>query len=246
MHVDWGGVRFEGDGGPARFDIAPDGLKGLVDGVSIRGERTDRPTSDGEYPSLMYLTARTGSIKGLIHATSPFDYEKAKRMLSAIPFRTPTILTAHTAIGELWIRARRAEAPDFNDLVYGRTAEYQVSWLAQDPRWYGEARKYPGGSVGVFHRGNYEAIPIIEVTGSRPSGYTVQSQGHEFVVTRALASGQTHRIDMSTGWLYVNGALQTSGVGAADTFTIPPGPVVNVAVSGGSGSMTVKLYDTYV
>lgn len=244
--VDWSGVHFVGDDGPADFSIDTDGFSGLVDGVSPRGERTERPTGDGEFNSTMYLTARSGAITGLVHASGPTDYETKLRRLSSIPFRSNTILTAHTELGPLWIRARRAEAPDITHLVYGRVARYMVSWLAQDPRWYGDLQEFSGSSVTVLQRGNYEAFPIIEVTGSRPAGYTVTSQGRSFVVTRPLASGDTHRIDMRTGWLYENGTLLAAGVAAAETFSIPPARAVPVSVSGGSGSMTVRFHDTYV
>lgn len=244
MKVDWADVDFIGNEGPARFTIEQ--FEGLYDGVSPRGERAERPTGDGEFDSTMYLTARSGAITGLVQAKDPFDYERALRQLASIPFRTPTVLTAQTREGALWINARRSDAPNIQHLVYGRTARFQVPWLAQDPRWYGAVRETSGASVTVFNRGNFDAFPVIEVTGSRPSGYTVTSQGRSFVVTRALSSGDTHRIDMRTGWLYENGTLVSSGVGAARTFAIPPGPAVTVSIAGGSGSMKVKVTDTYV
>lgn len=244
MRVEWAGAEFVGDGGKARLTIEQ--FEGLYDGVSPRGERTERPTGDGEFDSTMYLTGRSGAITGLLNATSPFDYEKALREIASLPFRTPMPLTAHTEEGALWISARRADAPSIQHLVYGRTARFQIPWFASDPRWYGEAQEFTGSSVTVYQRGSFEAAPIIEITGSRPSGYTVASQGRSFVVTRALSSGDTHRIDMRTGWLYENGTLVSSGVGAARTFLIPPDDPVTVTVSGGSGSMKVKVADTYV
>lgn len=244
MRAHWSGLEFNGGDGPARFTIEE--FAGLYDGVSPRGERSERPTGDGEFDSLMYLSARSGSITGLLHATSPMDYERSLQQLAAIPFREATTLTAHSELGSRWIKARRSEAPNVQHLVYGRTARFMVQWLAQDPRWYGEAREFTGNTVDVYQRGSFESFPIVEVTGSRPSGYTVSSQGHSFVVTRSVSSGETHRIDMRTGWLYVNGVLQGTGVASADVFAIPPGRVVSVSVSGGSGSMKVKPTDTFV
>ncbi|MEV8023401.1 hypothetical protein [Microbacterium sp. NPDC080220] len=244
MRAHWSGLEFNGGNGPARFTIEE--FTGLYDGVSPRGERSERPTGDGEFDSLMYLSARSGSITGLLHATSPTDYERSLQQLAAIPFRVSTTLTAQTELGSRWIKARRSEAPNVQHLVYGRTARFMVQWLAQDPRWYGEAREFTGNTVDVYQRGSFESFPVVEVTGSRPSGYTVSSQGHSFVVTRSVSSGETHRIDMRTGWLYVNGVLQGTGVASADVFAIPPGRTVSVSVSGGSGSMKVKPTDTFV
>lgn len=246
MRASWSGIEFVGDEGHARFTIREDGFTGLYDGVSPRGERAERPTGDGEFDSLMYLSARSGSISGLVRASNRTDYESALRQLAAIPFREATPLTVQTDLGTTWIKARRIEAPSIKHLVYGETAEYLVQWLAQDPRWYGETREFTGNTVDVYQRGSFESFPIVEVTGTRPSGYTVSSQGHSFVVTRSVSSGETHRIDMRTGWLYVNGVLQGTGVASADVFAIPPGRVVSVSVSGGSGSMKVKPTDTFV
>lgn len=244
MRVEWAGVEFIGDLKDGRFTLAE--FEGLYDGTSPRGERTERPTGDGEFDSTMYLTGRSGAITGLLNATSPFDYEKALRELASLPFRTPMPLTAHTEEGALWINARRSDAPSIQHLVYGRTARFQIPWFAPDPRWYGEVQAFSGNTVSVSHKGTFECFPIVEVTGTRPAGYTVSSQGRSYVVTRSVSPSEPHRIDMRTGWLSVNGVVQGTGVAAADVFSIPPDRVVQVQASGGSGSMTVKVTDTFV
>ncbi|MEQ6899016.1 hypothetical protein [Microbacterium sp. KR10-403] len=128
-------------------------------------------------------------------------------------------------------------------------AAFQVSFWAPDMRKYGELRSLPGSTVQAYQYGNFPATPVIEVTGSMPSGYMVASQGRQFVVNQALSSGQTHRIDLARGWLYRGSTLQSGAVDVAESFTVPGGgkpvSVVLTPVSG-SGQMTVKVTDTYI
>lgn len=241
--VRWHGLEFVGDGGDATFTIGDNGLSGVFDGVDSRGERVSRPTADGEFDAPGFLTGVLGSISGNIHAKSPGEYEYALRRLTSIPVRDLGRMVADSSEwGKVWLDARRFGKPDVKHLVWGRLARFQVQFLAPDPRKYGEIRSFAGASVQAFHYGNYPAAPVVDVVGPVSAPYTVASQGHSVTVTQSLTSGQTHRINMGTGWVYRNGVLQTGAVSVANVFTIPPGPGVAVT---GPASMTVNVTDTY-
>ena len=81
-----------------------------------------------------------------------------------------------------------------------------------------------------------------------PSGYRVNGPGGaQFIVSAALTSGVTHRLDFVNGWLYRNGVLTQGAVSRAQVFTIPPGAPSTVSLTpvSGSGSLTVKVTETY-
>lgn len=245
--ITWQGLEFAGDERPATYTIEQDGLSGFLDGVGTRGEQSELPTADGDYDSPLYLTGRSGSMSGLIHADSSPEYEAAIRRITGLAVRSTKPLFAGSATDGLWCSARRQGDVDVTPLVYGRVARYMLQWYAPDPRWYGKMREFAGTSVDAWHAGNAEAFSIIEVAGNRPGGYTVSSQGRSYVVTKPLVSGAPHRIDMRSGWLYVDGAVQVGAVARAETFMLPPGGLTTVSLTGsGSGSMTVKVHDTYV
>ena len=101
----------------------------------------------------------------------------------------------------------------------------------------------------VMHRGNTPGIPTIRVTGTMPSGYTINGPGgREYVVEQALTAGQTHEIRMRTGWLYRNGSLQRSAVSRMQTWAIPSASLTTMTLDpvSGSGQMTVLLHDTFM
>lgn len=248
MRIRWAGLEFVGDAGDATYTIDMDGLSGVLDGVDTRFERTERPNADGEFPASAYLSAQLGSISGDILTESPYEYEQAIRRLASIPARDRTRLVVRSAGGTFWRDVQRYGKPTVRPVVYGKMARYMIQWFSPDPWWFGETREFTGPTAQVYHYGNDRATPVIEVTGSLPSGYQVAALGKQWNVTQPLTAGQTHRLDVASGWLYRNGVLQVGAVASAEKFTIPPGKVTPVAFTpvSGSGVMTVKVADTYV
>lgn len=244
MRIRWHGLEFVGDEGPATYTIETDGLTGVLDGTGVRRDGDSRPNQDGEFEADGFLSGISGSISGLVRADSPYDYERAVRRLKSIPVRGVAPLSVQSASGAVYCMAQRVGRVDVRPLVYGSAARYMVEWFAPDPFWFGETATFTGSAVSLFHRGDYEASPVVEVVGPQ-SAYTVTGpDGEVFQVNQALSSGQTHRIDMSTGWVYRNGALQVGVVGRGETWSVPPGRVVSVSTS--ASSMRVLVTDTFV
>lgn len=134
---------------------------------------------------------------------------------------------------------------------YRHTLDYQIQFWAVDPRKYGETRTFSGAaSVVPWHRGNFAAVPEVTVRGSFSGGYRLIYGQSEFIVSAPLASGRTHRVDMRTGWLFENDVLKPGAVTRAELFTVPKGmqtqPLSVEPRSTGSGTVSVKLRDTYV
>lgn len=243
-----GNVVFEDGDRDALFTVATvDGL----DGVDYGAETPARPAAFGVFDSPAYGGGRVITWEGLCLTSSGDEFVHARSVLSG--------LLGDGGSGRFEVEhdgwmvgcdVRRTSRPKFAPLVWGRSARYQVSVFAADPRLYGKQRVFgPASSVTVDHFGNFPAAPVIDVTGSMPSGYTINGpDGKSFVVTQALAAGQTHRIDMATGRLFLNGALTVRGVGRAETWTVAPGQKVAMSMwpVSGAGSMTVSVLDTFI
>lgn len=102
----------------------------------------------------------------------------------------------------------------------------------------------------VFHRGNTVSYPVVVVSGSAPGGYTMRTVGGTtYTVTRALASGSPHTIDMRNGRLMVGGAYVSGGVSSAGIWRVWSGAPIQVRiqpVTTGAPVMTVTTLDTFI
>ncbi len=251
LRVDVGGITFHGvhadmTSGP-HFVIQE--MSGWDESPDMRRDTEDRPLQHGAFDAPGYLGARTISISGVILGQSPTDLQRAVRRLNGLlADGGSAVMTVHDALGSLWARVRRASAPAVK--VHGEdaaVADYQVQFWAPDPRRYGRAREFAGGDA-PFHQGTLPAIPEVLVTGTFPQGYTIGYGPRAFIVTAPLAAGQTHRIDMRTGWVYRGSTQLVGAVAAAEVLRIPPGmPDEPVTLTGtnGSGSLTLRVADTF-
>lgn len=245
MQASIGGVFFDEaprDLGRA-FVIEPQGLKGWLAGVAMRRDEVARPASHGAFDAQGFQSARVVSISGTILAESPTELESMIVQLTGLlsDGGTGRLTVQDDNARATWADVRLAAQTEIDRYTTGLEADYQVQFWAPDPRRYGELRTFPAGQV--YHRGNTEAVPVVEVTGPVSAPYSVSSQGRTVTVTQALTSGQVHRIDMATGWVRRNGVLQLGAVSAADVFMIPRG--TGAAVSGPS-SMRVLVHDTFI
>ena len=251
LRVDIGGLTFRGihvRAGDGPYFVIQE-MTGWDESPDMRRDEEDRPLQHGAFDAPGYLTARVVSITGVILGESPADLQRAVRRLNGLlADGGSAVMTVHDALGPLWSRVRRASAPGVR--VRGEApsiADYQMQFWAPDPRRYGRLREFSGSSVVPYHEGTLPAIPEVLVTGEFPQGYTISYGSSAFIVTAPLTAGQTHRIDMRTGWVF-RGATQLVGaVAAAEVLHVPPGmPDRTMTLGGsGSGSMTVRVLDTY-
>lgn len=242
LHLD--GLEFDGGDGKPRYTVAT--VSGL-ESVGIRRDSTDRPNAHGSFPAPGFFDARRISWSGLVLTTSAGEQDHAIRDLSGLLGGGTERLTAQGS-SRVWSDVRRVSV-ESRILRPEETASYSIVVEAPDPLLYGETATFgPAASASVYHYGNTDAAPDVTITGTMPSGYRVNGPGGaQYIVTQALAAGQTHRIDFNTGWLYRNGVMQQGAVSRAQTFTIPPGAPSTMSLTpvSGSGLMTVKLTDTF-
>lgn len=224
-----------------------DGIKGVWEGVDVRREDTPRPLAHGSFDAPVFLASRVIPVSGHVSTRSGAELvHEMNRLTGLLAGGGTGRLSLEDDTGTTFLDVRLGAATQVTQLD-DTTARFLVTFWAADPRRYGETHTFAAG-VPAVHYGNFPASPVIEVTGSMPSGYTVSAGGKSFVVAQALTAGQTHRIDMETGWVYRDGALQTGAVGAAELWTVPPGQRLlhTLTPVSGSGLMTVTTIDTYI
>ncbi|MEJ1087057.1 hypothetical protein WDU99_01855 [Microbacterium sp. Mu-80] len=219
-------------------------ITGWDDGVGTRREAIDRPAAHGQLGLPGYLTGRPITIEGEIYTHSPQEQDHAVLALSGIlaAGRMGALVIESGGLST-WATVQRNGAPTITRDRWGLLATYMVQLWAVDPRRYGEVHRFTGGEV-AFHRGNFDATPVHEVTGTS-AAYTISGPtGRTFAVSSGPGSG-TDRIDMANGRVYRNGVLQLGIVTSADLWTIPTGlPGVTHTIS--AGSLVTVVTDTFV
>lgn len=233
------------------FFVEQDGFDGWEDAPDARRDTVDIPNGHGAFDQPNWLAPRDITIKGFAQARTVRELEAMRDQLTGCLADAAGKIVVEYRGRTTWATVRRGlSRPTFKSVGGTRYGTFEISLWARNPRKFGEVQVAgPGTSVTAFHYGNFSASPELLVTGVMPSGYRVNGpDGRQFVVSQALAAGQTHRIDMSTGWLYRNGVLQTGAVSSARIWTVPSGVRVThtlVPVSG-SGQLTVRTPDTYI
>lgn len=241
-----GGLTF--DGGLARQTPYTLAFVTGLGGVGVKRVKVDRESAHGRFPAPGFLEERGITWGGLILTDSPAEQDHAMRALAGQAGLAEVSRFVSQGPKTYWADVERAEIPDPEILVYGRVASYRCRVEAPGSLLYGETHTYTGTSVSAYHYGTSPAIPDIMVTGTMPSGYRVNGPGGaQFIVSQALTAGVTHRLDFANGWLFRNGVLTQGAVSRAQVFTIPPGAPSTVSLTpvSGSGSLTVKVTDTF-
>ncbi len=243
-----------GESRPKGLFVGPDGFEGWEDGGGdARRDAVDIPNGHGEFDSPVYLGARVVSVDGWALAPTPGELGHLRSRVMGLGATGDRFqLTVDQYGVSSWAMARRGGKPSFKDAGIRsglHRASFQLQFVCVDPRRYGDENVFgPGTAPLAWHFGNFPAAPVLEVTGNMPSGYTVVAAARSFVVSQALTSGQTHRIDMRTGQLFRNGVLQVGAVSQANLWTIPPGARYSHTLTpvSGSGQVKVIVLDTFV
>ncbi|WP_345750116.1 hypothetical protein [Microbacterium rhizophilus] len=247
------GGKFVGDDRPGvRYTVERGKLTGWFERPGVKQERTEKMQGNGNFLAPAWRQSKLPAWEGLILTDSLAQQNKAISDLAPLlgdgDLIRLTVRSPEGPVAETWADAQLDDAPTPEVLVPGRVARYRVRMYCPGSFRYGEEHTFSSGEA-ASHRGSTDALPSFEVTGSMPSGYAIESSLGTFTVTQALTSGQKHTIDFADGGLvYRNGALQR-GVYAhpRQLWAIEKGAHVVHTLDpvSGSGSLTVKLLDTF-
>lgn len=255
--VEINGLRFTGGDGHHGFFIDLDGgLVGWDDAPAVRFDAIERAHGDGDHDlSEVLYEARIMTVSGLCHARSSEELGVFRNRLMAIP--TTGVRATVSTFGTTTFadNSATASASKFEVVVPGSIARYQFARRFSNPRRYGRLNKSTSASDGSFttsHYGNARASTrfVVSATSSNTgSRWRITGPGdRSIVVTAPLQPGHPHEYDMFTGQLRIDGVLQYGAVEIADSWSIPPGRILNhtVSASGTGVSVSALTYDTYI
>jgi len=214
-----------------------------------KSTQSDVVNGHGAIAVPVYYGSRTVTVSGRLVAKGHELALQAKRALSALLLDSGQFSTVSDDGVELHAQAWRGRITP--GPVLGRWMTFDLELKFPDPFRYGNSRPFSsavGAPVEVFQRGTAPAWPVVTVTGSMPEGYELTLGGQLVEVTKGLASGSTHTIDMRTGILRENGSRIYGSIGIAEYFAVKPGPsqsFYSVAATG-SGNATIRFNDTYI
>lgn len=246
MYAELEGLVLDGSDDSTPYTITR--MTGIYDGVNHRRKYIERPTAHGTFPSIARLGGRRITIAGEIYTSSVYKQEEAIRRLTGLlgPGETGE-LKVHITLGTIRAQVQRMGAPVISTDLWGLLATYELTFWADDPRWYGEQKTTaPGASVQAVNEGNFPALPVLIVTGTAPAGYTITGPGgRQIIVTKPLVAGVAHEYHMRRARLYVGGAREIGAVSRAQLWAVQPGlPVTTMTIS--AGQLTAQLRDTYL
>lgn len=257
--IDIDGLTFHGQANTAPdrgyFLIEPEGFTGWDDGVDVRREEVMRSNAHGAFDSLGYFSPRVASVSGVYIGHSQEDTEQQGMRLTGLLAGTPAgrmIVTRKS--GSQFADGRLASKTKF--MVRSATpsiADFQIQMWFSNPRKFGPFQQFASAADGrwtAYHRGNFGASGVIDITGSCP-GYTVGGpDSTEYKVSAAVTSSQPHQIDLGTGLLTIGGQVAFGKAIRADTWVVAPGQQVPHRITPDGTGTTVNavmtLRDTYI
>lgn len=225
-------------------------FKGWNDGAPARAVSDDAiPMGDGDFDVPVFKGSRVVTIEGFCIADSVQELGILQGKLTGLGSTGNRMRLTVAEFGrEQWANCRPDGTPEFDATDGLPRATFAVDVKCRDPRKFGDTRTFASGAL-AFHYGNYPATPQLLVTGSMPTGYTINGPaGKKYIVTAAVTSTASHLIDMNTGLLYVNGVVVYGAVSQGDTWSIPPGQQVaqTLVPASGTGTLAAQVMDTHV
>jgi hypothetical protein len=216
-------------------------LDGWTDAPAVDMESVKRPAGHGRYVTPAYLDDRVVRMPGFYVARNLMELEHASAQFRGLISRQIR-LTIEDALGTAWVDGT-VTAAVFRNSGFAPEGSWSLEVTCEDPRKYGDVNDFAAGVMAI-NRGNFPAVPEHLVTGTSAT-YTINGPaGKRFIVSSGPGSG-TDRIDMSTGRVYRNGALQLGVTSRADLWTVPIGlPGVTHTIT--AGSLVTRVTDTFV
>lgn len=248
------GVTFTG----RRFDWTPGvyvtGVEGILGGASTSYESiaSGAGDGDGEFDTPNVRTGpRVITISGFVYQRTMIELGHEMRRLDGLLVARSDLATfGWEEFGDdFWTRVRRGSGGSVRRRGATKFADYTIRFRAPTQPYFGEKRTAgPGTSLQLLNRGTYPARPVFTVTGAMPSGYKLAAGGVEYIVTQAIAGGQTHRIDMRTLMLQLNGVAQVGAVSAPRRIEVPPMSPLTMSLVpvAGAGQVSADWADSFM
>lgn len=220
-------------------------LEGWWDSPEPKRVNAPRTRGDGNFRTKIDYEPRLITFNGRVISKNHDYLHQAAGIITALPFRgeKKLLVQGHGPTQWATVDPRGKVKVDFETDTY---LNFQIPLEALDPFKYGDPYTVAGSSntpAALFHRGTVEAWPVVTVTGTSSSGYTLTLNGKSVTVTRALTSGSPHTIDFRTGILRVGGVVSGGALATTNFSPVNPGLPQNMTIT--VGLFTAKYFDTY-
>ncbi|GAA2230268.1 phage tail family protein [Herbiconiux moechotypicola] len=247
------GLRFVGT--PARTPdpqlvIGPGGYDGWEGGTELVRETIKFPRAAGGYALPGTVDSRMIRLGGVAVAASPEALRRlGDRLSAALIDGSYTKLAVTHGGATRWALVGLAATTRFVTRGESSTeADWQIQLFAPDPRKYG-VRRAPVALSAVPSRVKQEgSVPgpaVVRVTGTSTDNYGIHGPGgRSIIVSRPLAAGDVHEVDVETGALTVNGTRVIGGIISAYPFSIAPGPGSEITFDANGNALTASVRAT--
>ncbi|MET4095108.1 hypothetical protein [Arthrobacter sp. UYCu712] len=220
-------------------------LEGWWGSPEPKEDDEERDGQDGDHDLDVYYKARYVTLTGRVIAKNHEALHKAMARFSGL-LRQRSTLQIEGHGPTLWLPVKRSSALDIVPTT-DTFAHWQVRVKAVDPRKLGERRRpalAPGTPAQVFHRGNYDASPVVQLNGPLTGGFTINHPGGQYSALAELGVGSWLRVDFNTGRLQLNGNDRSDLITKSEVCSVPPGPAVQFTITNGSGY--VEIFDSHI
>jgi hypothetical protein len=239
--------------GQEGFYVRKGGLLGVLDGVDVRREKTNR-NGDGAFPARSKLDARLVTVGGPCISTSAKRLDEYASQLKSLQSERESFEVYFDLPGKtVWGMGHVSDKPGFLPVKWGERANWDIELQFDDPVLFGEVRRFwaptPGVSVIMSHRGNETSYPKYVVAGNLPNGYTLNGPGGlRYRSTLPVTVDHPHTIDMAENYLWRDGVMVFGRTPEMDTWGVGFGKQVSTSftATAGTGTITVTVPDRWV
>lgn len=216
-------------------------LTGWTESPDVDLEMLARPGTHGVFSLPGYMRERKVGLSGFHVAANHTLLEHASAELRGLQSRDIR-LTIEDSHGTWSVNGKVTRAV-YRPHGFAPEGTWELEVTCPLPWKYGETHPFPGGSPAVTW-GTQESSPVLTVTGTSASGYTITGPGGRRVVTsKALTAGAPHTIDLAKGGLYIGGARQLRALTVFEPWLIPTRPPGVVATVNNGLTLLTRVTD---
>lgn len=220
-------------------------MEGWWDSPAEKTQQVSREHADGDYDLPVHYQSRYVTLTGIFIADNEAKMFQGMNRFTGLLRSLGRLQVVGYGVPQ-WANVRRSSGLTITPAT-DTICRWQARVKAPDSRKFGDRATFdmtPGSTVTVFHRGNYDATPVIQINGPLTGGATITHPFGQYTFLGDLALGGWVRVDMNTGRLKLNGNDRSDLITRADLCTVPPGSTAPFSINRGTGY--VEIYDSYI
>lgn len=251
-------------------------LVGWDDGVGARRQVTQRPVTNGDFPDIATMAARSLTLTGTARANTPQDLHAMRdQLMGLLSDGQYTQIAVQNSAGTRYATVGQDNTPSW--VQHADTfASFKLDLFQPDPRIYGEQHMIsiygaPTAAAGldytltypldyhtavsqqtqyIFNNGNADAWPVFTVAGNFYGGFTITDNlGHKITYMGDASLYASVVIDTAAGTATQGGQDRSTLLTSRDWFSVPAGGSIQPSfnpVNGATGWCDIIYRDTWL